>query len=131
MSRIGMIVEREYLQRVTKKSFIITTILVPLAFVLLTTLPSILMVFYSGDKTTYGVIDRTGILASQLKDNDDVCFLAVDDDIEKAKTDEQLDGVLFIGSKAMENPNDVSLFIHGASSVDKEQYITDCLEKAI
>ena len=42
---INVIIGREYLTRVKKKSFLITTFLVPLLFALVTAIPSIIMIF--------------------------------------------------------------------------------------
>ena len=41
---VNIIIKREYLTRVKKKSFLITTFLVPILFAVLGTLPSIIMV---------------------------------------------------------------------------------------
>ena len=40
---VNIIIKREYLTRVKKKSFFITTFLVPLLFVVLCTLPTLIM----------------------------------------------------------------------------------------
>ena len=44
MSQIGIIIEREFNERVRKKSFIITTLLMPLLVVALMVAPSLVMV---------------------------------------------------------------------------------------
>lgn len=44
-SKIGIVIEREYLERVKKKSFIFTTLLMPLLMLLLMALPALLMTF--------------------------------------------------------------------------------------
>ena len=43
MSKIGIVIEREYMERVKKKSFIITTILMPMLMLVLMALPAIIM----------------------------------------------------------------------------------------
>lgn len=61
MSKLGLIIQREYLTRVKKKSFILLTLLSPLLFVALFTVPALLAI-YAGDETkTIAVKDGTGI----------------------------------------------------------------------
>ena len=45
MSKIGIIIEREYMERVKKKSFIFTTILMPLLMLGLMALPALIMAY--------------------------------------------------------------------------------------
>ncbi len=45
MNKLGLIIQREYLTRVKKKSFILLTLLSPLIFVALFTVPALLAVY--------------------------------------------------------------------------------------
>ena len=42
---VGIVISREYLTRVKKKSFLVTTFLVPVIFAAICILPSIIMLF--------------------------------------------------------------------------------------
>ncbi|MCM1501300.1 MAG: ABC transporter permease [Bacteroidales bacterium] len=71
---IGIIISREYTTRVKKKSFLVITFIVPVLFVLLCTVPSLIM-FLSKDKCKQvEVVDRSGIVMPYLVDNDVVAY---------------------------------------------------------
>ena len=50
-SKIGIIVRREYLERVRKKSFIITTLLMPVIMLALMVAPALIAMFAEGSET--------------------------------------------------------------------------------
>ncbi|MBQ0056846.1 MAG: ABC transporter permease [Bacteroidales bacterium] len=77
MSRIGIIIKREYLQMVAKKSFIVTTLLVPiLTIVVCGVLPVMLSNVKSDEKKTVAVVDLNpgAPFASVLADTDEYIF---------------------------------------------------------
>ena len=47
MKNLGIIISREYLTRVKKKSFLLTTFLVPILFAAMCILPSVITVSYT------------------------------------------------------------------------------------
>lgn len=130
-SSIGLIVEREYLERITKKSFIITTILVPLLMVALSVLPALLMMINSSDKDYYAVIDQTGVLAPSLRNSEAIEFQIIGDTLEAAKNDARFSGVIVIGKDAVSRPSDISMYIHDAGKMEQESYIRDQIKTAI
>ncbi len=80
MSRLGLIIQREYLQTVGKKSFIITTILVPVLSILLcVVLPIMLAEVHSDELKTVAVIDQSPDqqYATLLHDTDDYHFVTL------------------------------------------------------
>ena len=56
MRNIGLIVMREFKERVYKKSFIITTLLMPLLLALISVAPTLIMFFAKGDTKQISVI---------------------------------------------------------------------------
>ena len=74
MNKIGIVIKREYLQRVTKKSFIILTLFAPLLFAALVFVPLWLSTIKSSDTFNVAIIDRTGKYASLFKDTDSFHF---------------------------------------------------------
>ena len=77
MSKLGIIIRREYLQMVAKKSFIVTTILVPiLMFVLCGVLPVMLAEVKSDEKKPVAVVDQNQgtPFAQMLNDTDEYVF---------------------------------------------------------
>ena len=124
MSQIGIIIEREFNERVRKKSFIITTLLMPLLVVALMVAPSLVMIFATGDTRHVAVIDHSGVIASSLESGSEVVFEPTDlsvDDARKNLTD--IFGVLEIGSDILSNPNDVKLYTNTSSSMLVEDNI--------
>ena len=49
MKNIGLIIVREFKERVYKKSFIITTLLMPLLLALISVAPTLIMIYAKGD----------------------------------------------------------------------------------
>jgi ABC-2 type transport system permease protein len=66
MSKISLIIKREYLTRVKKKSFIVMTILGPILMAALFIVPVYLSQM-GGDTKTIQVVDETGYLLSVLR----------------------------------------------------------------
>lgn len=80
MNRLFIIIKREYVQMVCKKSFIITTLLVPiLSVVLCGVLPMMMSQTKSADKKTVAVIDQNpdSPFASCVCDNDEYHFTPI------------------------------------------------------
>lgn len=78
MSRLFIIIEREYLQRVGKKSFILTTILVPIISLLLcVVLPIMLSSVHNDELKPVAVIDQSpdARYMSMLSDTEDYHFV--------------------------------------------------------
>ena len=130
-SKIGLIISREYLERVSKKSFIITTLLVPVIMIALMALPTVLMLFHESDVSHYAVIDNSGIIAQSLKDSETLKFTQMDVPLDSAKADTNFNGVLIIGSDVISNPSNIALYNHDAGSLDVEGNIQNQLKNAI
>ena len=127
-SPLSIIVSREYLERVKRKSFIITTILMPLFMLGLMVVPALIAMVSTPDKQRIAVIDNSGLLAARLQNSSEVSFTVVDSDLDAAKADEQYYGVLEIGRDVVDNPSDVRLYTHGPASMMVEQFISGQLE---
>lgn len=67
MSKISLIIEREYLTRVQKKSFILMTILSPIVMVALIFAPIWLAQLSSDEVRQIAIIDQTGSLQEYLR----------------------------------------------------------------
>lgn len=102
MGKIGIIIEREYTSRVKKKSFILTTLLVPIFIAALIAIPG-LITYYSSDNSVrnIAVIDDSNIVANKLESSKTLIYTTVDrEEGEKIKKDienSKFYGVLEIG----------------------------------
>ncbi len=74
MRNISTIISREYMTRVKKKSFLITTFLVPIFFAAMCILPSVIMFFAKDTGKHVGIIDQSGIVMPYLVDNESVDY---------------------------------------------------------
>ena len=83
----GIIISREYLNRVKKKSFLITTFLVPVLFAALCVLPTIIMLGTKESSKKIAVVDRSGIIAPTLEDGESATYevLPASEDVDALK----------------------------------------------
>ena len=118
---------REFRERVYKKSFIITTLLMPVLMLALMAAPTLIMLFAKGDTKIIEVIDESGIVAPQLASNELVEFrtsdLPLTEALKKSLDDEDF-GVLYIGGDVVANPNEVRLYTNSSSSMMIEESIS-------
>ncbi len=70
MNKSILILKREYLTRVKKKSFIIMTLLVPVFMAALTILPTYLAMMDDKEERTIAVYDPTSLILDQLESNE-------------------------------------------------------------
>lgn len=131
MNKIGIIISREFNERVRKKSFIITTILMPLLMIGLMAAPTLMMLFAKGDQKSLVVIDQSGIIAPNLEGDDEITFTPMDITLDEARADSNIFGVLWIGSDVVDNPSNVKLYTNSSSSMSLEGNLASQMEKII
>ena len=66
---IRVIIAREYLNKVKKKSFLLITFLVPVLFAAVTVLPALIMLFAKEDSKRVEVLDRSAVMQPYLTNN--------------------------------------------------------------
>ncbi len=87
LSKLGIIIRREYLNKVKKKSFLIITFLAPILFAAICILPSIIMMGTKEETKKIGVLDRSGLVTPYLENNDVTEYIFLEDvDPEVVKT---------------------------------------------
>mgnify|MGYP001201357578 CR=1 FL=1 len=86
MNKILLIIKREYLSRVKKKSFLLVTFLVPLFLIGIYALTIYLTAksFESNQATVY-VVDQSGLFSGKIDNTDQLTFLDASDDIPSEK----------------------------------------------
>jgi ABC-2 type transport system permease protein len=119
------------MERVKRKSFIITTLLMPVLMIGLMALPTLIMLFSTPENKHIAIVDESGVIGSQLKSNDDLTFTLTDKKFQEVVIDEDFDGVLLIGKDIVSDPKSVTLYTRDASSVQTDEVITGQLEDAI
>lgn len=135
MKNIALIVMREFKERVYKKSFIITTLLMPLLFAAIGAAPTLIMIFAKGDTKNISVIDQSGVVAQKLESNDNIAFTTIHNgDLQQtlqSSLAEESFGVLYIGEDIVKNPNNIQLYTNTSSSMLVEESIVDQIEEII
>ena len=85
---LGIIIQREYLNKVKKKSFLIITFLAPVLFAALCILPSLIMLGAKEETKKVGVIDQSGIVTPFLESGETIEYVFLQDVLpENVKTD--------------------------------------------
>ncbi len=82
MNKLGLIIKREYLTRVTRRSFILATILTPLGFAVFFIVAGFIFAYESDDSKRVAVIDEGQILNGVIKDEKNLYFKLVDTNLE-------------------------------------------------
>ena len=70
LRNIRTIISREYLTRVRKKSFLLTTFLVPVLLAAVCILPALIMNLAKDDLRQVAVVDQSGVVVQHLQNND-------------------------------------------------------------
>jgi ABC-2 type transport system permease protein len=113
MNKVFLIIQREYLSRVKKKAFLISTFLVPSLFLAMYAI----IFFISKNSTelntdrTVQVIDDSGIFNEKFKDRRNVKFQRLETDLSKAKKSlkSHRDDLLLIIPKNYQQPNTIQV----------------------
>lgn len=136
MSKISTIVQREYLTRVRKRSFIIMTLIAPLLFASLVLVPALIMGNDDKDFKKIAVIeDGSDLFVNVIPNRQDVEFIYLGNaDVNKLKTtfeEAGYYGVLYISPVVVNVPNAIQLISKKQPPMDLLQHIENSLEKKI
>lgn len=133
LSKTGLIIRREYLERVTKKSFLITTLLMPVVMLALMFTPVLIAEFSESEERTIVILDESGEIASQMQSDQSITFTEVNDEEEgrQALTNESASGLLVIPANIFEPGASVQLLSSEPSSINVESAVTSQLNSII
>ncbi|MCU0398360.1 MAG: ABC transporter permease [Cyclobacteriaceae bacterium] len=134
MNKIWLIMQREFLNRVQKKSFLIATILVPLIFPAVIGLMVLIFVKQeqSAGKTIVEVLDESGRM--NLEDNDKFDFISIQGNLDQAKTAYMHTNdfaLLYIPSFELNQPEGMTLYTRENPSIRKIDDLESILEKRL
>ena len=135
MNKILLVIQREYLTRVKKKTFLIMTILGPLL------MSGIFISVFLLDKVDtetkkIAVIDHTGMFVNKFKDSDRVKFEYISESLNKARKDSKAEGYFgILDIPATENVStlekSVILYSESTPGIDVISKVKYTLEKEI
>ena len=136
MNKIGLIVEREFTERVRKKSFIITTLLTPLFMIAMMVAPGLMMMKGGSSTKNVVVIDNTTdqFVGKQLTSGKTVEFKLLGEGTTVGQARTQYSnadiayGILVIGSDVLDNPQNIQFILNDASSMSVEENIQNQIQ---
>lgn len=129
-SKIGIIIQREYLNRVRKKSFLILTFLMPVLFVAMVFVPLWLAQIKDSKEKIVVVIDQTGKYLPVLKQEQSTyTFKNADKDLEeyRKKSDDAIYATLVITDNLLNNPAAITLYSSKQITPDLSRSISQAL----
>ncbi len=120
MNKIWLIIKREYLTRVRKRSFIVTTLLAPLSIIVLLAIQFLIIgagqgkkVILVKDNSGYFVEDSGYFQSVKLKDSNSLYFKGSNESLENLKTsykENNYNGVLYIPDLSLQNPSGIEYY---------------------
>jgi ABC-2 type transport system permease protein len=131
LKHIFLIIRREFMERVARKSFIITTLLMPVLMVAMMVVPSLVMIMSGPENKNIAVVDNSGVIAAHLENEDGLKFMSVNAPVDSLKYSEDYDAVLVLDQDVVEQPQNVLIFSHGQLSLQTESAIRDQLNNII
>lgn len=122
---ISLVIQREFLERVSKKSFIITTILMPVLMLALMATPALFMAFAGNEAKTVDIVDESLVIAPALKSDDGIKYITCTQPLDSVRANSTADAVLFIPKDVMDGKKAIQLYNNEASSMTLESNIRD------
>ncbi|QCR24778.1 ABC transporter permease [Pontibacter sp. SGAir0037] len=133
MNKIWLIIQREYLTRVRKKSFIIMTFITPLLLAAFMVIPAWLATMETGAETVM-VLDESGLFADKLENKKDLQFVKVNEELERAKviySETDYTALLYIPQLDINNPGGIRLYSKKNTSLQTQLRLENVLEAEI
>jgi ABC-2 type transport system permease protein len=133
MQKIWLIVQREYITRVQKRSFIIMSILGPVLLALVMVLP-IWLASSAGDNKLIEVVDESGLFTNKFSDTEKLKFIYSNSALEDAKSNlskNNYDGLLYIPQLDLNQPKGIALFSEKSPSPMLQSMIEKTIKREI
>ncbi|MGB0368457.1 MAG: ABC transporter permease, partial [Flavobacteriales bacterium] len=136
MNKIGLIIRREYLTRVRKKSFVIMTILGPVLMAALFIVP-VWLALNEEDDANILVIDESSLFTQRMTDTDNIHFhfpeagVGLDSAKVQMIASEDYDAVLFIHNRIMTSTAGIQLIYDSQPGINVIRYIENTIENDI
>ena len=128
-NKIGIIIGREFNERVRKKSFIITTLLTPVLMIALMMAPVLMTLYSEGEEKIVVVVDESNVVAPSLKSTPEVKFESTPLPIGVAMHEHTgCFAILHIDKDILENPNGVRFYTNGSTSIGLEHNVVTQIE---
>lgn len=134
-SNLSIVIGREFKERVAKKSFIITTLLMPVFMVLLMVAPAVIMNMSKPTNQRIAVVDESHIVLPALQksqeDADYLNFVPSALSLDSIMADEKFDGALIVSEDIVENPGHTTLYMRDNTGMEMESTISGAIAQAV
>jgi ABC-2 type transport system permease protein len=133
MNKIILIIQREYLTRVRKRSFIVMTILGPILMAGLFIVP-VYFAQLEGETKKIGIVDKTGLFAPEFNSTENINFKILDVSIEEAKKRINPEGfyaLLYIPRTELSLPQSAILYSRTQPNIVVKGFISSIIRKKI
>jgi len=133
MDKIWLIIKREYLTRVRKKTFIVMTLIGPILFAGIMIVP-VWLASREGEHKIIRVLDESDLFSDKFLQSRNIEFVYTKEDLETAKNSirgEESYGLLYIPRINLESPQGVTFFSEGNPSLEVVSLIERTLKKEI
>lgn len=133
MNKIGLIIKREYLRRVSKKSFILLTLLTPFLFAALVFVPLWLSTIKGDEVRNIAIIDMTGKYAQLFENNESYHFIHSDKTLDdyRQDNDKEIFAFLSITDDLLNNPKAATLYSEKQVPVELSRLVDQTLSKQL
>lgn len=133
---VNVIISREYLTRVKKKSFLFTTFLGPILFAAICILPSLIIYFGQDKGKNIAVVDQSGIVMPFMTDNEQISYSDYSsrsvEDMKDSYFDLDLDALVIISPlDSLQKTVSVSAYSAKPMSVDMKEAVGRNVNNAI
>ena len=134
MKNILLVLKREYLTRVTKKTFLLMTFLTPILIAAISIIPGWLASRESNEKKIE-IVDANGQFKDKFKNTNELkYFYSEKGDLEKAKTHlkaDKVDLIVFIPKDIYEGKSEIKIYAEKNVSLELKMKIEGIVEKEI
>ena len=135
MNKIGLIIKREYLTRVRKRSFIIMTFLGPILMAAIYIIPIMLALNSSTDHLRVAVVDESRWFESSFTSNENHTFVPMPgqpiDSVKEMVKSGVFDMALYVSPTQLNIPSNAVVYSIRQVPMEVETYISSVMEKEI
>ncbi|PIY30980.1 MAG: hypothetical protein COZ08_09870, partial [Bacteroidetes bacterium CG_4_10_14_3_um_filter_42_6] len=134
MNKILLIIQREYLTRVKKKSFIVMTIVGPILMAAMIILPAFLANWSDATEKRIAVLDETGWFFEKFQNEDNIKFYHVFEGLEEEKKQAlnvKGDLLLYIPLPELNVPVNAELFSTKQPGLNVTSYIKSTMKQIV
>ena len=139
MNKLLLIIQREYMSLVARKSFIVITILVPFLFIIIASIPVLTSKLNSASSSleTVTVIDETGHLSGVISDNEQFRFIPLRGEPGTTnvkrffdQSGESMSALVVIPANVLDSAK-VNIYSKSTVNMALVDHVTDCLNDTL